>query len=83
MEDKTVDVTVKLKGHHLVLEQSNRTLKPVIIENGRLKTTKDDKEKHGIGSRNIIEIAQKYNGDVSFRYEDGIFRVEIILLDAI
>ena len=83
MEDKTVSVTVKLTGHHLILEESNRTMKPVIIEDGRLKTTKHDKEKHGIGSRNMIEIAEKYNGDVSFRCENGIFYVKIILLDTI
>ena len=83
MDDKTVDVTVKLNGHHLVLEESNRTMKPVIIEDGRLKTTKHDKEKHGIGSRNMIEIAEKYNGDVSFRFENGRFHVKIILLDTI
>lgn len=83
IEDKTVDVTVKLNGHHLVLEESNWTMKPVIIEDGRLKTTKNDKEKHGIGSRNMIEIAEKYNGDVFFRYENGRFYVKIILLDTI
>lgn len=83
MEDKTVSVTVKLTGHHLILEESNRTMKPVIIEDGQLKTTKHDKEKHGIGSRNMIEIAEKYNGDVSFRCENGIFYVKIILLDTI
>lgn len=83
MEDKTVDVTVKINGHHLVLEESNWTMKPVIIEDGRLKTTKNDKEKHGIGSRNMIEIAEKYNGDVFFRYENGRFYVKIILLDTI
>lgn len=83
IENKTVDVTVKLNGHHLVLEESNWTMKPVIIEDGRLKTTKNDKEKHGIGSRNMIEIAEKYNGDVFFRYENGRFYVKIILLDTI
>lgn len=83
VEDKTVNVTIKVKGHHLLLEESNRSSKPVIIEEGRLKTTKHDKEKHGIGSRNVREIVEKYNGSVSYYFEAQIFRVNIILLDAI
>lgn len=83
VKDKTVNVTIKVKGHHLLLEESNQTSNPVIIEEGRLKTTKHDKEKHGIGSQNVREIVEKYNGSVSYYCEAQIFRVNIILLDAI
>ncbi|MBS7007635.1 MAG: GHKL domain-containing protein [Anaerostipes sp.] len=83
VEDKTVNVTIKIQGHHLLLEESNQTIKPVIIEEGRLQTTKHDKEKHGIGSRNVREIVEKYNGSVSYHCEAQRFQVNIILLDAI
>lgn len=83
VEDKMVNVTIRIQGHHLLLEESNRTLKPVVIEEGRLKTTKHDKEKHGIGSRNVREIVEKYHGSVSYQCENQIFQVKIILLDAI
>lgn len=83
VKEKTVNVTIKVKGHHLLLEESNHTLKPVIFEEGRLMTTKHDKEKHGIGSQNIKEIVEKYNGSVSYHCENHIFQVNIILLDAI
>ena len=82
-EDKAVNVTVKVQGHHLLLEESNQTSNQVIIEDGSLKTTKHDKEKHGIGSRNVREIAEKYNGSVLYSCEDHTFQVKIILLDVI
>ena len=38
-----------------------------------LKTTKSDKVNHGIGIGNIRDTAEKYDGDVFFKYADGEF----------
>jgi sensor histidine kinase YesM len=38
-----------------------------------LKTSKEDKSRHGIGLESIRETARKYDGDTLLEYKDGIF----------
>ena len=42
-------------------------------------SSKENKEEHGIGTRNIIKTVKKYQGKVDFYTIDERFRVEIIL----
>lgn len=44
---------------------------------GKLATTKKDKENHGIGIRNVMETAEKYGKVMNIQAEKGLFRVEI------
>lgn len=44
-----------------------------------LKTTKEDCENHGFGSRNVKEIAQKHKGKVVYSVKDNRFICELIL----
>jgi sensor histidine kinase regulating citrate/malate metabolism len=37
------------------------------------------KENHGLGTKSIAAIAQKYGGVYSFTAEDGVFTTSIIL----
>lgn len=41
------------------------------------KTTKEDKENHGYGMRNIKHIVAKYHGDIKISCEDGLVLVKI------
>ena len=44
-----------------------------------LRTTKADKENHGLGLKNIKSIVQKYEGNFQIEIENQIFRVKIYL----
>jgi len=44
-----------------------------------LFTTKEDKEIHGIGTKNILKTVKKYEGNIEFLVAEGNFRVEILL----
>ena len=44
-----------------------------------LRTTKADKENHGLGLKNIKSIVQKYEGNFQIEIEKQIFRVKIYL----
>lgn len=44
---------------------------------GNMVTTKKDKERHGIGIRNVMETAGKYGRIMDIQAEEGLFRVEI------
>lgn len=44
-----------------------------------LQTTKDEKDKHGFGIKNIKSIVEKYEGNFQIEIENRIFRVKIFL----
>lgn len=43
------------------------------------KTTKADNVKHGYGLKSIAQVAEKYGGNMNCTYEDGWFKVKVIL----
>lgn len=56
----------------LFLSTRNTSL-PVTIQNGRILTSKPDKEAHGYGLGRIKYILDKLGGEYSFAYKDGWF----------
>ncbi|MNI87059.1 hypothetical protein D3C73_1442160 [compost metagenome] len=43
-------------------------------------TTKREQMNHGIGLRNIREIAKKYYGDIEIEVDSSIFQINILLI---
>jgi len=62
------------KANCFIITQTNTSLEP----NVGYKTHKSDTKNHGIGLRIIKDIAEKYNGSVSFDFEDGIFKSTVV-----
>ncbi len=74
-----VEVTVKLVGQMLMIATENDyKVQPKKVGRQYL-TTKKDKTKHGMGLVIIETIVNKYDGMVSYREEEGIFRVNLTL----
>ena len=63
----------------LCILQKNPIHKELKYENGKLVTTKEDKELHGHGLDNVKTVIKKYNGHMEVKVEDGNFVVELIL----
>jgi len=78
--DNAISATVNIKNSYIKLD-IDRKLDRLIIKlvnsslpvDEELKTTKSDKVNHGIGIGNIRDTAEKYDGDVFFKYADGEF----------
>lgn len=49
--------------------------------NNELKTTKTDKQNHGIGTKNIKRTLEKYNNTYRMEYDNGEFVFSFILYD--
>jgi len=62
-------------GISLMVE--NPVLEKLELDN--LQTTKNAKEKHGFGLKNIKSIVKKYEGNFQIEIEHQIFRVKIFL----
>ena len=48
-------------------------------KNNLPKTTKGDNVKHGYGLKSITQVAEKYGGAMNCSYEDGWFKVKVLL----
>ena len=78
-EQRFIDVCVTEKQHFLYIRFSNPVEKQPEYEDDLPKTTKKNKQYHGIGLKSIRHIAEKYGGDISVSTEMGCFQLEILL----
>lgn len=74
-EKKGVYMQISCKMGRLIITVKNNSL-PV---NPQLKTIKRDKANHGIGIENIRAVAEKYDGDYVYKYENGVFIASVNL----
>jgi len=84
MSEKYVHVEIDMEKTGFSMEIKNSfsgKVKQTIT--GDFMTTKDDKEKHGIGTKTIKKIVEKYNGVVKFSYSDIDFTVFVAFRDAV
>lgn len=54
-------------------------VEPMITEDGYIRTTKKDKEEHGLGIRNVVATLEKYNAEYIIDYKNGKFVFSIIM----
>ena len=62
----------------LLCLQNSSTRRPIIIED-RFVTSKEDKHAHGLGVESAKRIVEKYNGNITFQYDDEHFEVDILI----
>ncbi len=74
-------ITLEVKRSHdilsIVIENTKKN--DVVVENGRLLSSKFDKHSHGFGIENIKMAVEKYQGIVSIEYTDDLFTLAISL----
>lgn len=78
--DKVVEVVVNMDRGKLYIKESNKTNNSVIMGNDSNPiSTKGDNRNHGYGCKNIRAAVEKYDGDINFSVENGMFCVEIFI----
>lgn len=75
---KELKINLKYKKGRLILQIEN-SYKNIVKSQGKLQTTKKEKQGHGIGLESIREVAERYNGIMQIDYEDNLFVVLVIL----
>lgn len=81
LEEEKRRVHVKIKNHKqfLMIEIENFTKSQPIYKNGLLMTCKKDTLNHGLGILSMESIVKKYGGTIEHKYENGRFRLTILL----
>ncbi len=89
--DNAIEACTKLPGHKeiridsilkkntWVLIVQNPTMTDAIIENNSVQTTKENKNLHGFGLKNIERVATKYDGVMQIACENSIFKTRVTM----
>ncbi len=79
-ERRLIHVSVSAQKGFIFITVAN-TLGTTLIEaeDNTLLTTKRDKKNHGYGLKGIKYVVGKYGGNVSYKAEDGWFRLNILI----
>lgn len=78
-QKRRITVDVQIQGAYLSVLVTNSIEESVLENNPLLKTSKNDKEMHGIGTKTVEELVKKYNGMVQYFEEEQEFCCHILL----
>ena len=73
-DQRFVRLTIRRINQMLIIKVENSFLTPPVIQDGRMKTSKDGKGLHGWGLKSAQTAAEKYDGMVQTSYKDNTFR---------
>lgn len=62
-----------------VVKIVNNYIGDIAVENGCLKTSKNDHTRHGFGVSSVGDVAEKYGGYLKYFFENGVFTAVVIL----
>jgi len=74
--NRTLKIVSKAQNHKLFIQISNSYEGRVMFIDGMPVSGSND---HGLGTKSIAAVVEKYHGTYSFTAEDGIFKTSIIL----
>ncbi|SCJ51174.1 Sensor histidine kinase DpiB [uncultured Eubacterium sp.] len=77
---KSIEIKIRSLGNFTFIEIINSVDGKVSIEDGFIKTTKEDKENHGFGIKNMQEAALRSGGSVTWSYEPEGFVITKIYM---
>lgn len=78
-EKRIIDMRIQEQTGCAVILVENSVGEAPIIRNGRIETSKADKQQHGYGLKSIKVIAKKYKGSSWWNYENQQFTVCVML----
>lgn len=79
VNDRMIEMKLAEYNNKIFVMIRNRVYEDVSIENNSLKTTKKDKKNHGLGSENVKQAVEKYNGSIEYHFENGYFNAEVYI----
>ncbi len=77
-EQRSIDLSIATRGALLSISTRNAYAGVITMDDDLPVTQNSDIENHGIGTKSIQMIVQKYGGVVNFLANDGIFVVNIL-----
>ncbi|WP_130811779.1 ATP-binding protein [Olsenella sp. Marseille-P4559] len=76
---RAIGLVARRTGGMLTLNVTNYFDGNVTMVDGLPKTTAADPTGHGLGSRSMRDVAEKYGGSVTFSHDDDVFHVNVLI----
>jgi signal transduction histidine kinase len=80
VSEREIVLSVTNASSFVLINMKNKTDMPILIQNPKLRTTKRDVQKHGMGIKSIKALSEKYGGEVRFYDKNGYFNADIFLI---
>ena len=77
--DKKIKIDIYFEKGSLYIHITNTFNGIIVMENKKYKTTRQNKESHGLGLLSITNALEKYNGGIDISYKDNLFSIKILL----
>lgn len=77
--ERSIYINIRVEKKLLLIQTENPFVGELTFAEGLPKTTSGDEFNHGFGMSSIRLIAEKYQGSVNTRAENGIFYLNIVL----
>lgn len=77
--EKRIGIVIRTEMNMLYVAVENTYLDEPVQARERFMTLKEDKCGHGFGIQNVRSVVEKYDGEISFKYEDGIFYATLFI----
>lgn len=71
--EKEIQISARCQKGLLVFQISNPLEEALKIENGKVKTSKEDKDRHGYGLESIRKISERYDGHMEIQTSEDTF----------
>ena len=78
-DEKTLHVTLRYVKKRLLIETTNPYDGKIVLENNKIKSTKQKTIGHGMGLNLIKKTVEKYNGEMHIHHDEQLFKVKILL----
>lgn len=78
-EKKFIRVRGAVRNGYFTICVKNAVAEKVEIKNNRIKTTKADTRRHGIGLKNVAAVAKKYHGAAVYSCDEKEFTADVTL----
>lgn len=77
--EKRIEIVMRAEKNMLYIAIENTYQDEPVRNRNRFMTMKKDKCSHGFGIQNVRSVVEKYNGEISFQYAEGVFRVTLFI----
>lgn len=78
-DKKIISLVIKKRDNFLCIAEENYFDGKLNMQNGIIKTSKENQQYHGYGLKSIKDIASKYNGIAKISPLDEIFSIQILI----
>ena len=77
--NRMLDLRISYNLGNLIIFIDNSFEGNLIVKKDKLKTTKSDYTKHGMGLTNVEKSLENYGGEIRIKHTDKIFSVSVII----